>query len=1062
MNNIFKLNYFLSYIKSKIFPLYIIISIIIIIKSEESNINKYIKKNTDIFLILTKDGYLHAFEKNEIREKWKIYFGNLIPQNIHIHKLAEDIYIYPINDKLFIVKENNLISFDIFVKEIVSNNSIFKNNYIIEGKIVNLIYMIDGKTGKILEKKNNINNITLIRNNLKDDNIILKIVNYFLIKKDKNKNENIFNISYSNINIEGKNNKNSFLVESDMNDIHNLINNLNITIEMSKIITIHSYCYNRNEIALIYNKDYLEKYINSFIGNNNKVNINQLDNYKRYFEEDINENMINKYDDLIDKLNYNNILSNFLHFFISIILIIIAIKYLPRLFIINVNNTNVLNENYNYNPSDNLMSIKDENNKKNNEVKNNVNNNTKICHHINNFSITSKSETINKKNEKKILKLNNNSISLNNGENKCTDLSLVNIPRCHSACKLSSCGEEMRNELFYSPQEDIELEEEEQEDNDYNITNHKFKQGQSDVIKNILKNNCCCNKIGYLDEYMKLINNKFINEINEEKDNYILKVNLLNEYKIPKNEITKEFIAQCQYLNSNKNSNLLPDNNYEQKNKEGTEDSLIKKSTKDNSDLSKVSSENVGGIWDIDDEDIDEGSNNNSKIDDFEEKSKNITINYNNTENISISQNSSNSNYINEKSNNKINKNIIDIKKETNTKSRLDKDFKNLEKIGEGGFGIVLKGIHRLDKGVCAIKIIKLSNLNDKNSIINEVTTMTSITSKHIVQYKTCWIDNVLGTASKFFYNDIDSETSSNKNLSNSVIIKKNDNNNSNSNSNNVIIDDEDDESDDNDLSIKNYNTDILSIKNKNDNSQEIIKINSKNVLTKYYCNYRDDSHIATKSILSNQYLNENRTESGTIIDGKYFFILMEYCDGLTLEKYISQNANKIIDRKKIYCFLSQILKSLVKIHSGGIIHRDIKPSNIFIKNDQLKIGDFGLATRYNKSCKLLKSKKIEGTPLYISPEQTNYKAYNEKVDIYACGITLYEMCACFSTSMERYENIMNLKNNQIINEKVNNNFPEESLLIQSMTKIDYNERPSAKEILNSNIFISLGKILGY
>jgi serine/threonine protein kinase len=365
--------------------------------------------------------------------------------------------------------------------------------------------------------------------------------------------------------------------------------------------------------------------------------------------------------------------------------------------------------------------------------------------------------------------------------------------------------------------------------------------------------------------------------------------------------------------------------------------------------------------------------------------------------------------------------------------------------------------MHRLDKGVCAIKIIKLSNINDRDNIINEATTMTSITSKHIVQYKTCWIDNILGSASKFF-ND-DSELSS-VNLSNSVIVKKNDKN--------MIIDDEEeeeeeDEGDNTDLSLsKQKSNDILFIKNKNDNSQEIVKKSSKNISTKYCCNYRDDSHIGTKSIISNKYLNENRSKTGTILDGKYFFILMEYCDGLTLEKYINQNANKIIDRKIIYSFLSQILKSLVKIHSGGIIHRDIKPSNIFIKNDQLKIGDFGLATRYNNNGKLLKSKKIEGTPLYLSTEQMSYKAYNEKVDIYACGITLYEMCACFSTSMERYENIMNLKNSQIINEKVRTNFPEESILIKTMTNNDYNERPSAKEILNSDLFINLGKSLGY
>ena len=189
----------------------------------------------------------------------------------------------------------------------------------------------------------------------------------------------------------------------------------------------------------------------------------------------------------------------------------------------------------------------------------------------------------------------------------------------------------------------------------------------------------------------------------------------------------------------------------------------------------------------------------------------------------------------------------------------------------------------------------------------------------------------------------------------------------------------------------------------------------------------------------------------------------MEYCDGLTLDKYIQQYAseNKTIERKIIYSLTYQLLKSLSKIHSSGIIHRDIKPSNIFIKNDQIKIGDFGLATRYTIS-KLLKSKKLEGTPLYLSPEQMDFKAYNEKVDIYACGITLYEMCSCFNTGMERYESIMKLKNNQILEDNVCNNYPEECQLIKLMTSKDYNERPSANDILKSDLFINLGKKLGY
>ena len=222
------------------------------------------------------------------------------------------------------------------------------------------------------------------------------------------------------------------------------------------------------------------------------------------------------------------------------------------------------------------------------------------------------------------------------------------------------------------------------------------------------------------------------------------------------------------------------------------------------------------------------------------------------------------------------------------------------------------------------------------------------------------------------------------------------------------------------------------------------------------------------ESNISKQFNDENNNYNMQQSDypyyshsAKYFFILMEYCDGLTLDLYIKQHANSSIDRKIIYSFTQQLLKSLSKIHSGGIIHRDIKPSNIFIKNDQIKIGDFGLATRYNTS-KLLRAKKIEGTPLYLSPEQTMFKSYNEKVDIYACGITLYEMCSCFYTSMERYESITNLRNNEIIEERVVKNYPEETELIKLMTKKDYNERPTANEILKSDLFINLGKKLGF
>ena len=411
------------------------------------------------------------------------------------------------------------------------------------------------------------------------------------------------------------------------------------------------------------------------------------------------------------------------------------------------------------------------------------------------------------------------------------------------------------------------------------------------------------------------------------------------------------------------------------------------------------------------------------------------------------------------------NKNIKAVNEIVNN-SRLDKDFKNLEKIGEGGFGIVLKGEHRLDKGICAIKIIKLKDISDRDSIINEARTMIKLANENVVQYKYCWTDNYLGTASKFFNNEEDDDDNEDDDdddeiedlsfsVSKTAVVKKNEK--LKTIKNNKIIDDEieevyDENSNNNGSCIKNFNL------YKND-SQEI-----KKNINKYCCNYRDDSHIINKSKISNKYIKENHVKSRTINCDKYFFILMEYCDGLSLENYIKGYSGKTIERKVIYNFTSQILKGLVKIHSKGIIHRDIKPCNIFIKNDQIKIGDFGLAIRYSNTGKLLKNNKIVGTLLYLSPEQTNtkkYKTYDEKVDIYAFGITLYEMCSCFSTQNERFNDITSLKNENKINEKVSKNFPEESFLIKLMTK-EYNDRPSAKEILESELFVNLGKSFGF
>ena len=76
-----------------------------------------------------------------------------------------------------------------------------------------------------------------------------------------------------------------------------------------------------------------------------------------------------------------------------------------------------------------------------------------------------------------------------------------------------------------------------------------------------------------------------------------------------------------------------------------------------------------------------------------------------------------------------------------------------------------------------------------------------------------------------------------------------------------------------------------------------------------------------------------------------------------------------------------------------AILHRDIKPANILISQGVYKLADFGFAvseiTPLNKS--ILQNFSV-GTPLYMAPETVIYNTYNEKTDVWALGIVLYEM----------------------------------------------------------------------
>jgi len=122
-------------------------------------------------------------------------------------------------------------------------------------------------------------------------------------------------------------------------------------------------------------------------------------------------------------------------------------------------------------------------------------------------------------------------------------------------------------------------------------------------------------------------------------------------------------------------------------------------------------------------------------------------------------------------------------------------------------------------------------------------------------------------------------------------------------------------------------------------------------------------------------------------------YIVMEYLEGTTLKKYISEKGGKLSWREAAN-FSMQICRALDHAHSKHVVHRDIKPQNIMIiEGGKLKVADFGIARAANNSTTVqLSTKNAVGSAHYLSPEQARGGYTDHRSDIYSLGIVMYEM----------------------------------------------------------------------
>jgi serine/threonine protein kinase len=125
---------------------------------------------------------------------------------------------------------------------------------------------------------------------------------------------------------------------------------------------------------------------------------------------------------------------------------------------------------------------------------------------------------------------------------------------------------------------------------------------------------------------------------------------------------------------------------------------------------------------------------------------------------------------------------------------------------------------------------------------------------------------------------------------------------------------------------------------------------------------------------------------------GRSYYIIMEFVDGISLEDLIRKN-HKIEPLRALLIF-NELCKGLKYAHDRQIIHRDIKPNNVLIsKTGQVKLVDFGIAKSLEEDEGLTKTGVVMGTPAYMSPEQLISTKYVDNLtDIYSMGVMFYQM----------------------------------------------------------------------
>ncbi|KAM0750676.1 Serine/threonine-protein kinase [Meredithblackwellia eburnea MCA 4105] len=407
--------------------------------------------------------------------------------------------------------------------------------------------------------------------------------------------------------------------------------------------------------------------------------------------------------------------------------------------------------------------------------------------------------------------------------------------------------------------------------------------------------------------------------------------------------------------------------------------------------------------------------------------------------------------------------------------SRYRSEFEELEFLGRGGGGQVVKARNRLDGHLYAVKKIRLPHGRaQEEKILREVTIWSRMNHPNIVRYHTSWVEtdeNPQATDTDAESQLTGTETGESREISTEEGSTEED----------AASDSEDDSEEpsdfeddglatghhlDIDLGLDDFDdNDFLSVGHSKSVSYPSIHFGNEDDVS------RAGSTAANSPVISRRPSVRPLSPTGSPVPRfvRTLYIQMEYVEKLTLKEAIDEGESEVDSWKHMF----QILSAMLHFTSLNIIHRDLKPSNIFldVKGD-VRIGDFGLAVNQGLADAADHLLSIEsagdevdltsgvGTSLYIAPETLSRARsdrsvkYSNKIDMYSLGIVFFELWHPFQTGMERIQVLRELRKPEII-------FPPtwDAIRLARHTKIvrwclahDPELRASPKDLLNSEL----------